>query len=31
MNVTGRPGMNDRMDLKLKCYVHGHAASWQAI
>ena len=31
MNVTGRPGLNDRMDLKLKCYVHGGAASWQAI
>ena len=31
MNVTGRPGMNDRMDLKLKCYVHGGAASWEAI
>lgn len=31
MNVTGRPGMNDRMDLKPKCYVHGGAASWQAI
>lgn len=22
MNVTGRLGMNDRMDLKLRCYVH---------
>lgn len=31
MSATGRSMVNDRMDLNLKCYVHGGAASWQAI